>query len=1046
MGCEGEYPLYCFRRRSRGPAGPFRHLDLDTVKTRFSSPVRALGEALYAQGRVHLLRADADVVWADIQDGRDVRAWVSVSGGLHGSCACVSFSRRSELCPHMWAAVLAGHSQGGFLPPAWRRHLGALRQRLEAPPRPRRDTRILYVVNEVTSRSLGRLHVHVVRAQVRKDGSLGRTDGLTTTTESVARLPDPADRRIHTLLQGAMEGEGYLEKLPRHRYTVSGPLAGDVVPLLCATGRFVHGEALAPLTFEPAEPWRLDVDVERRENGDVQVVGRLRRGQTSRALGEPALVLDGVVIDGGRVALLDTGGLLPWLRAIGPAGLHVPSDETETLLRELVRTGRERVRLPGDLRLEEVRAEARPRLRVTAWEPRRLAAHLSFDYDGASVPASEPGEAVLAPGLKVVVRDLESEARAQAQALAAGLHVPRTLLPNLPDFQVAPGKLAGAVRRLVAEGWVVEADGKLYRTAGKIRFRVSSGIDWFDLQATVDFGGQKAALPAVLAALRRKEGTVRLGDGTFGVLPEEWLKRYRSLLGMGRPEAEALRFERSQASLLDALLAEQGEADVDAAFERARAGLARVDAVRPADPPTRFAGTLRSYQRDGLGWLRFLEQAGLGGCLADDMGLGKTVQVLAHLASRPPGPPSLIVVPRSLVFNWKEEAARFVPGLRVLDHSGPSRPRAAAAFDGQEVVLTTYGVLRRDVSWMKEAPFDYAVLDEAQAIKNADSDSAKAARLVRAQHRLALSGTPVENRLDDLWSLFEFLNPGMLGRSSAFVAAGAGRAEIDEDGRRILARALRPFILRRTKRQVARDLPERVEQTLHCELDEAQRTTYDEVRTHYQRALLARTARDGVRRSMFLVLEALLRLRQAACHPGLIDPQRGDEPCAKLDTLLPLLEDVLSQGSKALVFSQFTSFLAILRRRLEGAGIVYEYLDGQTSDRERRVRRFQDDPDCPVFLVSLKAGGLGLNLTAADYVFLLDPWWNPAAEAQAIDRAHRIGQSKTVFAYRIVARDTIEEKVLSLQEGKRALAEAVVRADESILGELDHAELERLLS
>ncbi len=304
----------------------------------------------------------------------------------------------------------------------------------------------------------------------------------------------------------------------------------------------------------------------------------------------------------------------------------------------------------------------------------------------------------------------------------------------------------------------------------------------------------------------------------------------------------------------------------------------------------------------------------------------------------------------------------------------------------------------------------------------------------------------MENHLGELWSLLEFLNPGMLGAASLFRLEGNGALNPDEETRRLLARGLRPFILRRTKEQVAADLPPKSEQTLCCELEPAQRAVYDELREHYRRSLLGRIEREGFNRAKILMLEALLRLRQAACHPGLIDRRRAGEPSAKLDVLLPRLAEVLDEGHKALVFSQFTSLLAIVRSRLDHDGIPYEYLDGRTRDRAARVARFQSDPDCRLFLVSLKAGGLGLNLTAAEYVFLLDPWWNRAVEAQAIDRTHRIGQTRPVFAYRLIARETVEEKILELQRTKRDLADAIITADNSLIRTLSRDDLDLLLS
>jgi SNF2 family DNA or RNA helicase len=354
--------------------------------------------------------------------------------------------------------------------------------------------------------------------------------------------------------------------------------------------------------------------------------------------------------------------------------------------------------------------------------------------------------------------------------------------------------------------------------------------------------------------------------------------------------------------------------------------------------------------------------------------------------------------------------------------------------------------LRRDAALLSQVEFEYIVLDEAQAIKNAGTETAKAARLLKGQHRLALSGTPVENHIGELWSLFEFLNPGMLGSSRLLGGRGAASANPDEEARALLARALKPFILRRTKAQVAKELPARTEQTIHCEMKETQRRLYDELRDHYRQSLLSRIAKTGLQRSKIQVLEALLRLRQAACHPALLDRGRQDDPCAKLEVLMPRLAEVIEEGHKALVFSQFTSFLSLVRRRLDASGIAYAYLDGRTPDRATPVARFQNDAGCPLFLISLKAGGLGLNLTAAEYVFLLDPWWNPAVEAQAIDRAHRIGQTRHVLAYRLVVKDTVEEKILDLQQTKRALADAIIQADNSLLRDLSREDLELLLS
>jgi SNF2 family DNA or RNA helicase len=611
------------------------------------------------------------------------------------------------------------------------------------------------------------------------------------------------------------------------------------------------------------------------------------------------------------------------------------------------------------------------------------------------------------------------------------------------------------VHALVGEGWRVEAEGVRYRPIAAPRLHIKSGIDWFEIEAA-DRGDDGAVdLPELVKAIAAGRRTVTLGDGTIGMLPEEWLAKVAPLLSITDVDGGTIRFKTSQVALMDALLAEQPEVDWDEGFARARAQLLRFEGVHPEDAAPTFHGELREYQRESLGWMRFLRDFGFGGCLADDMGLGKTVMVLAMLEARRVETarghkPSLIVLPRSLLFNWMSEAVRFAPELRVLDFAHADRHNAAHAIPASDMVLTTYGTLRRDVTVLKDHRFDYVVLDEAQAIKNAGTATAKAVRLLQADHRLALTGTPVENHLGELYSLFDFLNPGLLGHQKS-------RRPKEDQQLATLARGLRPFILRRTKEQVAPELPPRTEETLYCELEGGQRKIYLELRDHYRRVLLKRIDRDGIAKSKIQILEALLRLRQAACHVGLLpghEPERALErpdetnglASAKFDLLLPRLEELREEGRKALVFSQFTSLLSLLRRELDANSTTYEYLDGATRDRGERVERFQQDPGCQLFLISLKAGGTGLNLTAAEYVFLLDPWWNPAVEMQAIDRTHRIGQTKPVFAYRLVAKETVEERILELQAQKRALADAILDESGGGLRGLQREDVEQLLS
>jgi superfamily II DNA or RNA helicase len=1007
---------------------------------------------------------------------------------LGASCDCAAY-KAGVYCQHIWATLRAVESRhttasgkkaeppaGEHLtltdlatmslpqPGGWRDALDRLARDAEfaheAPwhEQPDVEVELAYRIDVAATLRGQRLAVEIGERRRPAGGEWGELEASELRAYEIADLPDPLDREILAMLLGAEPESGPGPS----RYTLTEPLRGLVLPALCRTGRcrllLASGEESGPLRWEPEE-WQfwMAVTIDRKSD-EFAIAGALRRGRKRCALSKPILLLSGgLAFFPDRIAPLDDSGAFRWIGELRRAGtLRVPRREADRLLRALLAAPRTRPRLklPAQLRFEELRLPPVPVLSARARLPGRsgrpLECELGFDYGGVLIEFGAPGWAVWhGGGRRLLVRDEEKE-RA-ATAILAELDL-RPASVGKGSWAVPVRRFAEVVRTLVSKGWRVRADGHDYLAASGFDLRVASGIDWFDLEGGASFGdGRTIAIPRLLKALNSGELAVELDDGSLGLVPEQWLAQHALLADFAEVADDRLRFRRNQVALLDALLASQPEANTDRAFRRARAALDRFDGVGPVDPTPGFVGKLRDYQREGLGWMHFLRDFGFGGCLADDMGLGKTVQVLALLEGRRSAKatgrsrrkPSLVVVPRSLVFNWKQEAERFAPRLRVLDHTGPDRAQKKAALDGWDVVLTTYGTLRRDALLFRDARFDYAILDEAQAIKNPRTASAKAARLLTAEHRLVLSGTPIENHLGELWSLFEFLNPGMLGRAA--ILTPGSLSEPDEQQRALLARALKPFILRRTKDKVARDLPPRTEQTLYCEPGPEQRQMCDELREHYRHQLMVQIDSRGLGRSKIKILEALLRMRQAACHPGLLDPALQAAPSAKLDVLLPRLVEVLDEGHKALVFSQFTSFLAILRKRLDEQGLPYEYLDGRTRDRAARVQRFQEDPKCPLFLISLKAGGLGLNLTAAEYVFLLDPWWNPAAEAQAVDRTHRIGQHRHVFAYRLITRDTIEERVLELQKRKRSLADAILTADEGMLRGLERADLEELL-
>ncbi|MFO7181475.1 MAG: DEAD/DEAH box helicase, partial [Pseudomonadota bacterium] len=580
------------------------------------------------------------------------------------------------------------------------------------------------------------------------------------------------------------------------------------------------------------------------------------------------------------------------------------------------------------------------------------------------------------------------------------------LLGRIREFQ---RRLGGALERAIE--------------APELVARIVIDGDRFDVVfETEEAGGtpRRADAAAVLHAYRDGLELTPLLDGGFGAIPKDFLARYgdrlADLLAARRPDGSV-----QPAAMLDlGALAAELDLPRPGTLDKLAPLVEGFDAIPSAPLPPGLRAELRSYQRRGVDWLSFLRDAGLGGVLADDMGLGKTLQALCVLRGR-----SLVICPKSVVYNWAAEIQRFRPDLSVAIYHGARRELDERA----DVTLTTYAVLRLDVERLAERRWDVVVLDEAQAIKNPESQTARAAFALSADFRLALSGTPVENRLDELWSVMHFANPGLLGGRSDFQTRFAepltrGDGAVAE---RLRAR-IRPFVLRRHKRDVLPELPPRTDALLYVELDEAERAVYDAVRAATKQEIVERLAAGG---SVLAALEALLRLRQAACHVGLV-PGQSREGSSKVERLLGALEDAVADGHKALVFSQWTSLLDRVEPHLREAGISFTRLDGSTRDRAGVVAEFQNPAGPPVLLISLKAGGTGLNLTAADHVFLLDPWWNPAVEEQAADRAHRIGQDRPVMVYRLVAKDTVEERMLELQRAKRSLAEAA-------LGEADRA-------
>jgi len=587
------------------------------------------------------------------------------------------------------------------------------------------------------------------------------------------------------------------------------------------------------------------------------------------------------------------------------------------------------------------------------------------------------------------------------------------------------------------------------------QIQVSSGIDWFDASVELKFGDQSVSIIDVKKALAQRQNFVRLGDGSIGLLPEDWLKKYTLLLKMGETRGSKVRLKKYHFSVLDELLADIDEDGLQEELEIKKEKLEHIlnNDYSGIAPPEHLTATLRPYQLAGFHWLIFLNEAGWGGILADDMGLGKTVQALAffqYYKNLHPEAKFMVVCPTTLMYNWENEIKKFTPELTHIIHHGPKRNSSPVSYKGFDIIITTYGTMRSDIKGFREIEFDYVVLDESQSIKNPQSQVAKASLLLNCKNRLALSGTPVQNNTFDLYAQMNFLNPGMLGSREFFMSEFATPIDkfMEDEVKQQLRKLTHPFLLRRTKEQVAKDLPEKTETILYCEMGTEQRKIYDAYRNTYRSQILGMIEERGMERSQMHILQGLTRLRQICDSPAILnEEERFHNYSVKLDELSREITENVGDH-KVLVFSQFLGMLALIRNKLNEENISHVYFDGSSTsaERERAIQEFQNNHECRVFLISLKAGGIGLNLTAADYVYIVDPWWNPAVEQQAIDRTHRIGQTKNIFAYRLICKDTLEEKMLQLQERKRNLANELVSDDSALMKRLTKDDIAFLFS
>ncbi len=842
------------------------------------------------------------------------------------------------------------------------------------------------------------------------------------------------------------------------RFTVDPIFESHLIAMLASSGKLflsrspngTPDSAERPLRLDRSKTYDLELKIEAPSTEYYKLDAILKRSGEFLNLSAPLAILrSGFLLFDDRISRFSEPSHALWALALRrPAQFLVPRADGDALItRILLDPASPKVTWPAELGWTQSMIEPKPKgvFRPLGNDPTigRMTLTVSFDYDGREVALSENERTLVDPARKrVYVRNTEFEERTLVKAL-------EILRDPQGTGSVPMSDLHRAANDLCRAGWTIHFENQKLLIADDFALNVSSSTDWFDLKVSASFGDMAVDQRQLLAALESGSGLVKLADGSLGMLPPEWLAQYAPVAQLGTKFGEMtedgnLRFTRFQGLMLNAVLTDDSRLKADAGFSAFRDKIRQFEGVKSVNAPGAFKGTLRDYQKEGLAWLSFIQEFETGGILADDMGLGKTIQILAFLLGRIESQkngqklPCLVVTPKSLAFNWMDEASRFAPELKIIRYAGTGRTRLMEEMKDADVVVTTYGTLRTDIKKLQEVEFDIAIVDEAQAIKNSKSQAAMAAKKLRARQKLALTGTPIENSIKDLLSILEFTNPGLLTVSP--------QKEIGNDTQAMLAKTLKPFMLRRTKEKVLTELPDKSEQILFCEMSTTEKQFYAAIRDKYRASLAEKIDAGGIGKSKLHVLEALLRLRQAACHAGLVDPRRKGEPSAKLQLLLNHIKEVTQEGHKALVFSQFTSLLSLVRTNLEEEGIHYEYLDGQTEDRKAPVERFQTDPNSRVFLISLKAGGTGLNLTAADYVFILDPWWNPAVEAQAIGRAHRMGQSQKVFAYRMIAKGTVEEKILELQKTKKDLAESIISEDQDFLRKLTRDDLEQLLT
>lgn len=750
--------------------------------------------------------------------------------------------------------------------------------------------------------------------------------------------------------------------------------------------------------------------------------------------------------------------------------IQVPKSSEDTYIHKFVFSLVERYQVKAEgFDIRSNKTEAIPVVRLTKSMQGDYALMLLFRYDQQDILANNRNRVLVkliksGGGYEFIktVRSHIWEVNQHDKLNYLGLHQMSGALFGLHSTESNPNALIDWLsenrNQLEEAGFLLEQDetaAHLYIMGNRLDLSVAEAGDWFDIQARIVFGEFEIPFMRLRNHIVHGIREFELPNGKIAIIPEAWFSKLQGVFQHIEGADDGARLQKHHYQLVTELQQALEERSIQS-FRLKIQATNSFKEVEEVDVPETFQATLRHYQHAGLNWLWFLRKNGFGGILADDMGLGKTVQTLTLLLKdkleRPAeavGKPCLLVAPTSILHNWYAEAKKFAPQLTIMIHAGTQRDRDSQWFGAYDIIITSFGTLRMDLDLFKRVDFHYVVLDEGQNIKNPGSQISRAVRLLRANHRLVLSGTPVENSVFDLWSIMAFANPGLLGSLKFFRETYANpiEKEKDEAAAARLRAIIHPFILRRTKKQVATDLPDKIEHVHYCDMTEAQEEVYEKLKAGFRNEILESIQKNGLIRSQMLLLRGLTILRQVANHPAMVQAEYADSS-GKFEEAMRMLKNALHEGHKILVFSQFVKHLRLVKERLQKEKITHYYLDGQTprEERMRLVNQFNKSSEVKVFLISLKAGGLGLNLTAADYVVLLDPWWNPAVEQQAIDRSHRIGQKRTVISYRFITKNSVEEKILTLQQRKKNISDSLVSAEQSLVKQLNFEEIKAILS